>query len=404
VKSIRILGLAAFTVLALMALTGLASASSGAITAEKYPATLTGEQGSYSSNKTSISTRLGAPSCTAPTITAEVKHATGEATASAADSTCSTGSMKMNGCQFILHPEVGKGSFDIGGAGCGSIKISMFGGCVVSIPAQTGLAATFSNTGAGSEAKFEVKAEASGLKYQLTSGKACEEGSYSDGSWNGSWLVKGKNEGKATGVSVAPFPGFSVQNEMFHSELYPVVVGGSQTTGVIGGKTLKMIEFSTQAGSISCSSAVFSAGTLEQDSTELWLSPSFSSCTMAGLKATAVTTECHNVLSIASGPPYAGVQWFTCSGGNAFEFTNYVGCKVTLLEQIASGSGGVGTGMEYVNVGSGSSSEVEAKANLIGIDYEIAGGEAKCGEGVTNGLHTDGTWKGALKVKGEKLL
>ena len=111
--------------------------------------------------------------------------------------------MNANGCEFTLHaPSEGvNGSFDIGGAKCTAMTAQQ-AGTPISIPAQTGLAATFENEGSGTGAKIKVKAQAA-IKYEVVGdGKGIRTGTYLT-----TWSLQGNQGGSPVGIRVQLFQG-----------------------------------------------------------------------------------------------------------------------------------------------------------------------------------------------------
>ena len=389
-KKFRAMGQALFVVLVLAAVPSVASASSGVFTAGKYPAILTGEA---TGEQGKLETALGTSLCTSPTLTATLsKPSEASSTAVTYKGSCSA-SLNANGCEFTFHPptEGINGTFDIGGSKCSGIT-----GAVpskIKILPQSGLAATFENVGAGSSATVKITAKAVGLKYEVLEG--AYKGSYSNGSYTTAWSVRGESAGAATGVSVAPYPGFSVigggSAAEFHSDLYPATISGQQTKGVIGGTTIETIRVKTVAGNLTCSTATFSSSSwapegLIGDTAELLMAPTASGCKLGG-QAVTVTPKagCNYNFVLTGSAPYAG-SLFLCQT----EIASSTGCTVTLSSQTRSG-------VEYANLGAGSSKTVEAKANLSAVEYQVAGG-SKCPNEPANGSYNTGKYEGVISL------
>jgi hypothetical protein len=396
VKIIKALSLTALTVLALTAFSGVASASSPSFfVAGSYPATLKGEV----IGKGELTLYFPSACNETPAIAASLEKPSEALTPSSAG-LCNTSN--LSGCELTFHPpaEGINGSFDIGGSKCTGISVSQLGLKEKILP-QSGLAATFENEGTGAGAKVKVHAQVTGLKYEVLEGGA--KGTYSNGSYTNTWTLSGEHAGSATGVSIHPFPGFSVlgggsEPAEFHSELYPASIGGEQITGKIGETTYKKLTLTTAAGNLKCETATFSVpagfpnGMLE-DSSELLLAPTYSSCTLAGTVPATVTpvAGCSYDFSLTGGTPYVG-NLHTCST----EITSIGSkCKITMANQTQSG-------MEYADVGSGGSATVEAKANLSGLEYQVANGK-ECPNSPAEGSYTDGKYKGVISLKVAKV-
>ncbi|HEY5815443.1 MAG TPA: hypothetical protein VIS95_03785 [Solirubrobacterales bacterium] len=393
-KSIKALGLAVFTALALIAFPGAASASPGFFVADDYPAALTGE----ATGETGKLNLLFSTGCISPKLTGTL----GKASETFAPSSSFCAAVKMNGCGLIFHPPVEgvNGSFDIGGAGCTGIEVSQSGLKQRILP-QTGLAATFENEGSGASATVKIHAQATGIKYEVLEGGA--KGSYSNGTYTTTWSLKGENGGSPTGVHVVPYPGFSVigggeQYAEFHSDLYPAAIGGEQVAGEIGGKKIQKIELTTAAGIVKCNTATFSTeplfpNGLVADASELVVSPEYSGCVIAGAIPATVThaAGCSYTLGLTGGAPYVG-SLFLCQGTITLPG---LACTITVSGQTRSG-------MEYVNLGSGSGATVEAKANLSGVDHQIANGKS-CPNQPADGSYNTGKYKGVVSLKVTKV-
>jgi hypothetical protein len=207
-KRIKILVAAVAAVLALSVLPSIASAASG-FTADKYPVALNGV-GTGGSHYLGFNSAV--LTCSEATMTGEASSSSAAQRVYPNLTGCKSSSetaFAMNGCSLTLHPGTEvlsgqfNGTFDIGPAGCGPITTTVAPGCKITIPAQAGLGAEFTNSGVGNNALVTVKANASGLKY--TQSSLCENGSFSNGTWKGSWAVKGQNPvtKAAVGIHVA---------------------------------------------------------------------------------------------------------------------------------------------------------------------------------------------------------
>jgi hypothetical protein len=112
--------------------------------------------------------------------------------------------LKANGCRLEFHPGFREGSSFAGEAviapaGCGPITFEG-AGCKISYPAQSGLAASFENSGSGSTAKVLVSMNARDVHYVSAGGPACPAGTYHNGTITGTWQILGSSGGS---ISVA---------------------------------------------------------------------------------------------------------------------------------------------------------------------------------------------------------
>jgi hypothetical protein len=393
VKRIKIVGLAVVMTLSLAAFAGSASASSPSFfTAGTYPATISNSLSGEGGGSISLP-RLGTYNCASPALGGSLAKPS-EALTTSVNFNGGCGNVSAQKCEFTFHPpaEGANGTVDIGGTSCTGMTGQMLANFVV--PAQSGLAATFENEGSGSTAKVKVKIN-SGLKYDVTNG--AYKGSYSDGVLTLTVALAGQNGGGSTGVQVSPYPGLSVTGagsaRLFHADLYPVMIGGGQVEGEVGGVKYAKNQLGTAAGTLSCNtltlatpSSLFPTG-LGEDVESLLVSPTFAGCTLAGLGATVTPEEgCFFTAS-----PYID-SMSLC--GLEIKVVGSL-CKVKVAPQGRSG-------VEFVNVGSGSNAEVEAKANLGSLQYEVITGN-KCPGAPASGSYANGTYKGAIKLNVAKV-
>lgn len=379
VKGIKILGLAAFTALALTAFSSVASAAPGYFVAGSYPASV---KGTATAPTGELITKEGTVLCQSPTLSGTLSNATDSLDPSVDNKFCyanpSTTYIYMNGCKFIYHPpsEGINGTVDIGGSECSGLTGST-GAAAITIPPQSGLAATFQNEGTGTGAKVKIHIQTSALKYTLTGG--FNPGTYSNGTYTPTWSVAGENGGKATGVSIHAAPGFLLKSGAFQSELYPVTVGGGQIAGEIKGVEFAKLTFETGAGNAKCASMTFAtSSTMKTEAGEVQLVPTYSTCTLGGVSATVT--------------PEAGCSYRVQSNGElgtcGVEFVKAT-CKVTVPAQTH-------TGLEFVNKGTGANSYIETKTDISGLEYQVAG--SGCPIEKAPGSYSDGHYRGIMKL------
>ena len=240
------------------------------------------------------------------------------------DPSCISTTVKWNGCQLKLRaPTEGtsKGTVEIGPSGCGPIKVLLFGSCEWSIPAQKGIAATYSNFGTGTEREVSVGISGS-FKYTTVSGGGCGGiGPHSDGQWAANFTVNGSDwKGSSVGIRVAEVAaskGFYIGEDpkakevQFQAEEYAAsLVGAVSKThifGVVAGMTME------------CGSGALSA-TLGSPNPVLPVNASYTSCAeRLGQKVTVSMNSCQYVLG-ASGPS-SGAAGVSCGkSGDVIEF------------------------------------------------------------------------------------
>lgn len=366
-RRIRTLALGAVVALGLLAVPAGASAASG-FEADK-PAALQG-----SSTGFTLVTNVGEQSCTSPNLASEgTVSAASSLTMQVSNSTCSffgsNPALKMNGCKFIFRPgtkagESFNGSYDIGPPGCGPITYKYLD-CTVSIGAQTGLAATYQNTGSGNKATVKITSGASGIVYTET-GSFCEkQGASSNGQYKGTWTVSGNSSGTQVGVRVVDplqvglfVSGKEGDPPTLEAESYPATALVSQKKGW-------PFMLSLNAGYVSCTETSLTAE-LTGSATEVQLDPSYGGCNALGFAgATIDMNSCHYVVSLLDvGPPYAGSAEIACDQeGDAIEIVAGIFCRVTIPEQQGL------EGIDIANVGQGHKRELDVDAALTGIEY-----------------------------------
>jgi subtilisin family serine protease len=178
------------------------------VEAEKYPATISGVQGTV--NQFTLTS--GNAKCTSLQFSASISTATAELPLQPLYSGCKafgvSGTFSMNSCRYVLHVlNVGPpyaASMDISCAqeGSGIVISSSF--CSATIPAQSGLSAvTLANLGSESAREASVTFNLAGLKY--TEGQGCASpGTHTNGTYTGTASLHGlDSEGKADGVYLA---------------------------------------------------------------------------------------------------------------------------------------------------------------------------------------------------------
>jgi len=236
--------------------------------------------------------------------------------------------MKWGSCQLIFHPgsevSAGKfnGSFDIGPSGCGSITLES-SSCAWTVPAQTGLKASFTNEGTGSKRTIKVKAEATGIKY-TRSKKTCGEGTHTNGTWSGFWMLKGTVAGSQVGVYVGKgINALYMDGEVSAEEAnQPRFASLYQPASISGGVAKNHVFKYWGSLSVTCTSAQLTS-TMAEATTDLSVNASYSGCTgPMGLPTTVTMNSCSYVFHVANALPlYTGSTDIACSkAGDAIEF------------------------------------------------------------------------------------
>lgn len=208
IRNLKTLGLALFAVLALTAV-GASAASASAFSADEYPVTVEGEQ----TNTHTFTVQAGTTHCSVAKFhgTAGAESSTLTITPTYTGCTLTplgSATVKMNGCDYMFHsgaatgnPDEFNSSVDIVCSGSNVIEVVVPFICTVKVGPQTGLSNTVlkSNT---SPATVTATASVSGIAYSQ-SGSFCTNGSFSNGTYNGTVAMSGTNEaGESNGIYV----------------------------------------------------------------------------------------------------------------------------------------------------------------------------------------------------------
>jgi hypothetical protein len=170
----------------------------------------------------------------------------------------------------------------------------------------------------------------------------------------------------------------------FHAESAPVIFEGEQTT---------TNEFTVTTGVVKCTGAVFTGTQTAATSATATLHPAYSGCKAFGLSATVTTTGCNYVFDV-TGSATAPATTIECEAGKTI-VVKPTGLACEVIVEAQSGL----TGLTLANGGSGATRDITATANVGNIVY------SEIGTGCKNGgtlHHTEGTYKGAVTVKGFK--
>ncbi len=348
-RHIRAIGLGAFVALALAAFPAGAAASGG-LEADSYPTVLTGgNTGSHA-----FSTGGGTNSCGGASLGESVLLGQSGTVAMSPSWVSCTSAFQANGCKFELHAGT-ENSFDIGPNGCGPMT-TQIGTCKVFIGSQTGLPATYANTGAGTSASVTISSVANGITY-TQEGVSCSKGPLKDGQYAGTWSLKGKTPGgAAVGIRATDgFNGFFVANKQFEAEKYPIAVSGPQD--VAEPFTLSMLGSWT----ITCTTAQFSAE-LTKATNSLGVGATFAGCTHSGEEVTIAMNSCyfaHGVTGTLNPETSFGTLGIGCAKEGDFIEVNDPGfCVAKFAAQKPSGSSAL-----YTTAGSGNNRYVTTRSN-----------------------------------------
>ena len=390
-KALRRPSLAAVAMMAIGMSVGVgnAAASSGFL-ADTYPVTQTGQE---AGTEHTIGTNEGPLNCAAPAFTAEASGPSESLSPTSVSSPACTlfkynMTLKMNGCKLIFHPGAKTGStyegtFDIGPSGCGPITTQMPIFCTISIGSQTGLKATFENTGSGSGAAVKATANASGLVYALSGPGCSSKNTFANGTWNGSWQISGSTYGKATGLRVGDLRvSFSESGGEFEAGEYPAAILADQDAD-------DPLSFGANGGSLECADFQLGRG-MTGASVALPLSQvAIGGCAGFGFGSIPVNmNSCQFVLGAD------GDFDVVCAGTDKIELRR-AGCWTTIGAQ--SGR----TGVSLTNVGEGSSQSVVAELDVEGLAYsEIPKGPFSTCWPAEGGSYGNGSLSGTLTLEG----
>jgi hypothetical protein len=394
---LRKLCVTAVMALSVTALFGAGTAMASGFEADSYPATFTGvTEGDFRLTGQSYATTCysqkwsGSAEWTSETLDGD----------SASDSTCieiGEYPLRMNGCTFSYHPGAetapGKfdGTFDIGPGGCGPIVLKT-SRCELSIGAQTGLAATFTNVGSGSSSSVRIEANATNLKLTQKKlvGSGCTNATIENGKWQAAWVVTGEDaNNQAIGVRVVDQVPVAIGIEgsppQFVTEKYPASLSGEQ------GAPYEHV-FGTSAGQSSCENAQFDSE-ISAPTTSLPFSAQYSVCTVTGFAGgTVAMNGCTYGLNVSNaGTPYVGTVDIVCPAGKAIELTSKLFTVKKCTTTIGSQSGLAGVAYQ-----SGFGGAIGVTLDLEGIAYhqQAGTGIAAC----TTGDFTNGTYTGDFDV------
>jgi hypothetical protein len=210
IRNLKALGLAAMAVFAMTAISASAAQAAPLFHAEEAPVTYKGEN---VGGKEKFKTSAGTVECTTTSVTGESSESTStEATISPTYTGCKafgflTATVTMNGCSYKFHLVEGSSpataTVDIVCPAGKDITISSTG-CVVHVPAQTGLKhVVFDNEGSGATRDIKATNTVTGIKYTATGGCPGGEGTKEDGEYSGTTTVKGfKSGGAQQGIFV----------------------------------------------------------------------------------------------------------------------------------------------------------------------------------------------------------
>lgn len=249
---------------------------------------------------------------------------------SASDPSCTGLIFKMNGCKPTFNSPPGgtsnQGTIDIGPAGCAPITAKNALNCEWTIPAQSGLSATYENQGSGTGRTISVDLSTSKLKFNIVKNAGCGAvGSYSDGVLQTEFTLQGTAAGGSpVGIRVAELPvGFYLTGEKsedpakqprFEAEEYP--------TDLVG-QISKTHSFLLKEGgaSVNCETGSLSAF-ISGPTPALDMDADYTGCAkFLGQQVSIDMHSCeHDFVIYNTNPPYSGAIVMYCTiPGDAIE-------------------------------------------------------------------------------------
>lgn len=399
---VRIRGfiLAAFTMVALAAVPAAASASVGLV-ADEYPATLHGN----GTTKLAIGVAGASTLCNPSNVSFEAtlsKPSSSVSTSSVQTGPCESGSFEMKGCQFELKPV--DGSVSIGPPGCGPVRFVPQGcfGQVFSIPAQGGLAATYTNAGSGSGASVTLHITANGVEYTTSGGLCVKAGTYKGVSIDGTLQVTATNAGKsaigtrAVTHGLYPAGGAGGGEPRLEATKYPADLSGEryEHDGFAG--IIKLLDTGSQKAT--CTVAEYDGGELSGPAlNEFSLNATYSGCKIGSTNVSVSMNSCHYVYSSLTYDVegrYDSAAKIACNAGDAIKIAQGSACTVKIPAQTLGGLGDT----ELVSMDAGDESFIGAVMTATGVDYTAE--QTACGLiGIKKGSYENGSLESDMLLR-----
>lgn len=343
----------------------------------------------------SFSFGTNSTSCDAPAFSGTLSSKLSSSVSlSAADAKCYAqyvgDQMKMNGCTLQLNP--GPSTLDIQ---CPEGKAIAFQPstekpCLITVPAQSGLAVGYGNQGTGTARTVKVSVAASGLRYTRLSGTFCGPlGTFTNGTWTGNWTLGGTSGASPVGIYVG-------ENPIMIDGTPPKLIAGAYPMSIVG-KQSTVHSLSLQYGKAECATADFATSASEATS-QLPLGAVYDGCTVFGFAGSISMNGCTYTASVLNQAPvgstYAGHADVTCPAGKAIEILaksgSTVKCTITIGAQTTNSEG-----LSFTNQASGT---IGLGLSVGGIDYHLQKGEGlgSC----PTGDFTNGTYTGSSTLSG----
>jgi hypothetical protein len=272
---------------------------------------------------------------------------------------------RTGGCKYRFHPGPGEalvGKMDI--IDCEEfIGYDILGGfCRVEIKNQQGLGpVTYSNSVEGGVEVIKAVAELQTVNYKsLGAGCFQAPGTYYDGTYKGTWKIKGFSTGgspKPIRVESSPPP----SPTKFTAEEAPVKIAGSMA----GEKSVFVAQGN---GGVICKGHSLSAESATTTSKTITMAGTYSKCSFLGQNATLSMGGCSYVLHPSGGFEITGE---TCASNPIIFRVDFPGVPVACTVTIGPQSGS--TGLTYTNGGSGKLRYVTTGGSSTGLTASAEG-------------------------------
>jgi hypothetical protein len=165
----------------------------------------------------------------------------------------------------------------------------------------------------------------------------------------------------------------------------------SASGGTVSGTGVTTTEMQTDVGTVKCTSATFTGEMATETTKELLVSPSYSGCSLAGVKVDITIFNCHFIFSATTPtPPRWHTLWvFLCTPGWSIVIhdTAGLGCEVKLESQEPKG---------VVQLENEAAGTILASPEVSGIKYSWTAGCPNSGGKA--GSNTNGTYKGNIRL------
>jgi hypothetical protein len=263
-------------------------------------------------------------------------------------------------------------------------------GCEVKAGAQTPSGhVTFTNSGAGEGRSISWKLEVAGISYSWTAG--CPEakgkaGSNTNGAYTGSLSLKGfKPGGEQVGIWAT-----RTGPPTYDSEVETTTLVGSQGVSNELVTTIGTVKCTTAASLGTQTGALNVTGSFSSE--KVTVHPTFSGCTLAGIKVTVATNGCN--YEVAEAKEFKASTSIACEAGKEIvvKDTGGAGCELKVAPQAPSGQ------LAFANVGAGAERHVTWSSELTGIASSWTAGCPNTGGKA--GSDAKATFKGTTTFKG----